>query len=37
MRKVWLGVAVLAGEAVLLVWLVGAHVVAWGGSGLAGG
>jgi hypothetical protein len=37
MRKIWLGVVVLAVEAVVLVWLVGGQVLQWGGSGLAGG
>jgi hypothetical protein len=37
MRKIWLGVAALAVEVVALVWLVGGHVLQWGGSGLAGG
>jgi hypothetical protein len=37
MRKIWLGVLVLAVEGVVLVWLVGGHVLQWGGSGMAGG
>jgi hypothetical protein len=37
MRKIWLGVVVLAVEAVVLVWVVGGHVLQWGGGGLAGG
>jgi hypothetical protein len=37
MRKIWLGVLVLAVEVVALVWLVGGHVLQWGSSGLAGG
>jgi hypothetical protein len=36
MHKIWLGVVVLAVEAVVLVWLVGAHVLQWFSSGLAG-
>jgi len=36
MRKIWLGVVVLAVEAVVLVWLVGGHVLQWLCSGLAG-
>jgi hypothetical protein len=37
MGKIWLGVVVLALEAVVLVWLVGGHVLQWGGSGPASG
>jgi hypothetical protein len=36
MHKIWLGLAVLAAEAVVLVWLVGGHVLQWFTSGLAG-
>jgi hypothetical protein len=35
MHKIWLGVVVLAIEAVVLVWLVGGHALQWFGSGLA--
>jgi hypothetical protein len=36
MHKIWLGVVVLAVEAVVLVWLVAAHTLQWLCSGLAG-
>jgi hypothetical protein len=36
MQKIWLGLVILAVEAVVLVWLVGAHVLQWSSSGLAG-
>jgi hypothetical protein len=36
MHKIWLGLAVLAAEAVVLVWLVGGHVLQWFTSGLTG-
>jgi len=36
LHKIWLGVVVLAVEAVVLVWLVGGHALRWFSSGLAG-
>ena len=36
MQKIWLGLVILAVEAVVLVWLVGGHVLQWFSSGLAG-
>ena len=36
MHKIWLGLVVLAVEAVMLVWLVSGHALQWFGSGLAG-
>ena len=36
MQKVWLGLAILAAEAVVLVWLVAGHVLQWFTSGLTG-
>jgi hypothetical protein len=37
MHKIWLGLVVLAVEAGVLVWLVGAHVLQWFAHGLGGG
>jgi hypothetical protein len=36
MHKIWLGLVVLAVEAVVLAWLVGGHALQWFGGGLAG-
>jgi hypothetical protein len=36
MQKIWLGLAVLAAEAVVLMWLVGGHALQWFTSGLTG-
>jgi hypothetical protein len=37
MHKIWLGLVVLAVEAVVLAWLVGGHLLQWFAHGLGGG
>jgi hypothetical protein len=36
MHKIWLGLAVLAAEAVALAWLIGGHVLQWFAGGMVG-
>lgn len=36
MHKIWLGLAVVAVELVVLLWLVGGHVLHWCGAALTG-